>query len=130
MTIDQMTVFEFLEIMARNKEYYPAFAALPEKQKRLIANGNIVTGVAETYREDDKIIGVGGIRHLGIGEGWFITPPENRTPALLRLVARNFKRIRDEKNLWRIFAESNISETFLKHLDFKPEPGTHAWVRT
>ena len=141
MNIKQMTESDFLTIMAENAEVYPAFHALPKEQKRAMAKGNIVTGVAETYREDGEIVGVGGIRHIGIGEAWFLTLPKNRgkkfaicpeteaTIKLLRDVSENFIRVRDEQGLWRVFAESKISENFLKHLGFKPEPGTYAWVR-
>ena len=131
MNIDQMTIEDFIEIMAQNAEIYPEFDALPDEQKRLIANGNIVTGTAETFREDDgTIYGVGGIRHNGIGECWFINPPEARRhpKKLLRVVRATFDRIREEKQLWRVFAESKISETFLKHCSFKPEPGTYVWT--
>ena len=130
MTITKMQISEFLEIMEANAEFYPGFAALPDEQKRLVANGNIATGTAEAISEDGEIIWVGGIRHIGIGEAWCISPPKNRTPSCLRLVKRHLERIRDEQGLWRVFAESKISEKFLKHLGFKPEPGTHVWVRT
>jgi hypothetical protein len=128
MKIEPMQIDDFLQIMRMNAEIYPEFAALPEEQKRLMANGNIVTGVAETYWQAGEIFGVGGIRHIGIGEGWMITPPGNRTPSLLRIVAQNFQKIREEQGLWRVYAESKISENFLKHLGFNPEPGTHVWA--
>lgn len=128
MTIDKMTIEDFLQVMAQNAEVYPEFASLPDEQKRLMANGNIVTGTAQTFREDGEIIGVGGIRHIGIGEGWCISSPENRRPSVLRLVARNFKRIRDEKQLWRIFASSKISENFLQHLGFVKNEDFHVWT--
>ena len=38
---------------------------------------------------------------------------------LFQFVADEFKRVRKEKNLWRIFAESKISERFLHHLGFE-----------
>ena len=132
MKTSQMTIDDFITVMAQNAEIYPEFAALPEEQKRLTANGNIVTGMAETFREDGKIVGVGGIRHIGIAEAWFITPPAIRSKPLklLRQVRKSFEQIRTDEGLWRIFAESKISENFLKHLGFVKDDGIHIWTRT
>ncbi len=126
-----MQVDDFLHVMMQNAHIYPEFHALPDEQKRLIANGNIVTGTAETYREDGEIYCVGGIRHIGIGECWFITPPAARThpKKLLRVVRATFERIRENEGLWRVYAESKISENFLRHFGFHAEPGMHVWVR-
>jgi len=130
MTTDPMTVEDFLEVMAANAEVYTEFAALPDEQKRLMANGNIATGTAETFREDGKIVGVGGIRHIGIGESWFITPPAIRKKPLklLRQVRKSLEQIRTDKQLWRIFAASKISENFLKHLGFAKNEDFHVWT--
>ena len=132
MKIDPMQIDDFLQVMSQNVERYPGFAALPEEQKRLVANGNIVTGTAETFREDGEIYGVGGIRYIGIGECWFINPPEARRhpKKLLKLARATFARIRAEQGLWRGFAESKISETFLKHCGFVKDEGMHVWTRT
>ena len=120
MTRQPMQIEEFLLVMGRNAAIYPEFAALPEQQKRLIAHVNICTGTAESFfDEEGRLFGVGGIRYLGLGEGWFITNPEYRTPALLRLVTENFTRIIHDKNLWRVFAETRISPNFLRHLNFE-----------
>ncbi len=130
MKTSQMTIDDFITVMAQNAEIYPEFAALPEEQKRLTANGNIVTGMAETFREDGKIYGVGGIRYKGIGECWFMTPPEVRThpKKLLRVVRATFDRIRADQELWRVFAESKISENFLAHCGFVKDDGVHIWT--
>jgi len=130
MTTDPMTVEDFLEVMAANAEVYTEFAALPDEQKRLMANGNIATGTAETFREDGKIVGVGGIRHIGIAEAWFITPPAIRKKPLklLRQVRKSLEQIRTDKQLWRIFAASKISENFLKHLGFAKNEDFHVWT--
>ncbi len=131
MKTDPMAIEDFLEVMAQNAEIYPEFAALPEEQRRLIANGNIQTGTAETFREDGKIVGVGGIRHIGIGEAWCITPPTIRDQPvrLLRQVKKSFDQIRNDKELWRIFAESKISENFLQHIGFVKNEGFHVYTR-
>lgn len=131
MTSTDMKISEFLQIMEMNADVYPEFAALPEEQKRLIANGNIVTGTAQTFREDGRIVGVGGIRYKGIGEAWCISPPALRDQPLrlLRQVRKSFEQIRDDKELWRVFAESKLSETFLRHLGFVKNEGIHIWTK-
>ena len=130
MKIDQMTIEDFLHVMLQNAEIYPEFAALSDEHKRLFANSNIVTGTAETYREDGEIYCVGGIRHIGIGECWFITPPAARTHPknLLRVVRATFERIREDEQLWRVYAESKISENFLSHFGFHSKPKTYVWT--
>lgn len=126
-----MEISEFLEVMEANKGIWKEYDELPEEQKRFLAHVNICTGVAETYYDDDgELFGVGGIRFVGLGEAWLITLPNKRKPYLLRTAAENFKRIRDSKNLWRIFAESKVSEHFLQHLGFKKQDGMHIYTRT
>ena len=126
-----MKVDDFLLVMKRNRGIYPEFEALPEEQKRYLANLNICTGTAETFLDEEgEIIGVGGVRYLGIGEAWFITLPGKRRPFMLRTVLENFTRIRDSKNLWRIYAESRISNLFLEHLEFNEQKGIYIWTRS
>lgn len=128
-----MTIEDFLQMLAANAQTYPEFASLPEDKKRYLAWVNINTGVAESYWDGDQLVGVGGIRFVGIGEGWLITTPHIRNERkffLLRTAKKAFEHIRDSKNLWRVFATSRISTNFLRHLSFKPEPEVHVWMRT
>ncbi len=129
-----MEINDFLTIMAANAEVYPEFAELPDGQKRHLANINILTGTAESYIEDGKLVGVGGIRYVGIGEGWFITLPELRQKnrqglALFKFIEKAFVKTRDELNLWRVFAGSKISTHFLERLGFAKDTSTRVWTR-
>jgi hypothetical protein len=122
---------DMLAVMEQNKGVYPEYDALSDERKMFFANVNIYSGTAETYIDDDgRVAGVGGIRYMGTGEGWFLTMPKYRTQPrrLFTFVAEQFERTRNEKNLWRIFAESKISEVFLKHLGFKKQDGMHIWT--
>lgn len=120
----QMTVEDFILVMKQNSEIYP----YTDKELVEAANLNICTGTAETYVDDGEIVGVGGLRYMGVAEGWFMSIPERRKLKLFQFVVDEFKRVRKEKNLWRIFAESKISERFLFHLGFKHEPQFHTWT--
>jgi len=129
----QMLVEDFLVIMAQNAEVYPEFDKLQDEQKRYLANINIITGEAQSFFEDGRLVAVGGIRYVGLGEAWLISPPkirEERSLSLFRETRRTFISMRDGHNLWRVFAESKISENFLKHLEFKAQSGGHVWTRT
>jgi len=129
----QMTVDDFLTIMDTNPGIYPEWDNLPNDQKRGLAELNITTGSAQSYFEDDVLIGVGGIRFVGVGEAWMITRPETRSKKALTLfktVQKLLAKTIEDNNLWRVFAASKISENFLKHLGFKAEPETFCWTRT
>ena len=106
---------------------------LTEEQKRYLANVNIITGTAESFYENGRLVGVGGIRHIGVGEAWMITPPDvrgKRSLSLFRKTKETFTKTRDDLNLWRCFAESKISDNFLNHLGFEPNPKGLVWTRT
>ena len=121
-----------LLVMEQNKELYPEYDALPFDQKEYWAYLNGNTGTAETFLDDDgKVAGVGGIRYIGIGEAWLLTLPEIRQNALwfYRRAKSHYMAMRDSKHLWRIFAETRISETFLKHLGFNRQNGMHVWTK-
>ena len=131
--IRQMTPEDFLIIMKMNAHIYRDFDELSYEHKKYIANLNIITGEAQSFFEDGKLVGVGGIKYIGIGEGWLITPPEIREQnglSLFKETHKFFIKTRDDKNLWRVFAETSISENFLKRLDFKPHPHGLVWTRT
>jgi hypothetical protein len=128
-----MKIEDFLLIMEQNAGVYPWYDNLVDEQKRCVANMNIITGTAESFFEDGQLVGVGGIRFAGIGEAWMIVPPDirdKRKLSLLRETKNTFIRTRDEKNLWRCFAESKISDNFLKHIGFEPNPKGLVWTRT
>ena len=126
-----MNIEEFLAIMKLNADIYVEFENLSLDAKKYVANINIMTGTAQTYFEDGVLIGAGGIRYVGVGEGWMITPPQMRYDKKILLLKRArqcFERTRIDKNLWRIFAETRISETFLEHLGFVKSENTHVWT--
>jgi len=128
-----MLIEDFMLIMEMNAELFPEYHAMPVDQKRYLANINIITGTAQSIFEDGKLFAVGGIRYVGIGEAWMITPPEVRESknlSLLRRSRQTFISDRDDHNLWRVFADNSISDNFLKHLQFVPNPQGHVWTRT
>ena len=128
-----MPVDDLLLLMEQNASIYHEFAALEAEQKRQVANLNILTGTAESFFEDGRLVGVGGIRYVGLGDAWLITPPDirNRGLSLLREARRVFTETCDEHNLRRVVATSKISETFLKHLGFmEPDNKILVWDRT
>jgi hypothetical protein len=123
-----MTVQDFTHVMEKNRDMYPEFHLMSFKEKFAIANDHIERGVAESYLgKHGEVIGVGGIDFVGVGEGWFISLPEQRTSSLLRTVKEQFNRIRKAKNLVKIYATSRISENFLKHLGFKKHNSVHIY---
>jgi len=128
-----MQVDEFIAVMMANKTVYPEFATASPETQFLMANINTRTGTAISYFEDGKLVGMGGIRYLGLGEAWMITPPEireHRGLSLFKAAKFNFEKQRDELKLWRVFAETKISDNFLKHLDFVKLDRGFVWNRT
>lgn len=126
-----MTVEDFMQIMAANAAIYPEYDSLAYEAKEYVAKLNIMTGTAVAYLEDGELLGIGGIRYVGIGEGWFITKPEIREERkflMFRTVKKDFEKTRKRKNLWRVFAESRISTNMLKHLGFKESEHSHVWT--
>ena len=125
-----MKVEEMLLIMEQNLDHYPDYAKMSDEQKKYLANLNVLTGTSESFFLNGRIVAVGGVRYTGLGEAWMITPPATRelSCALLRNTKLNLKRIIEEKNLWRVFATSQISENFLQHCGFVKEPA-HIWTR-
>jgi len=131
-TKEPMTVEDFLAVMQTNAELYPEYASLPEEQKVFIAKLNLITGTAYSYFKDGQFWGVGGIRYMGIGEAWMIGSPQSRkqlTMPEFTFIKQDFQAQRDDKNLWRIFAESRISQVFLRRLGFVQQDGFHVWTR-
>lgn len=128
-----MQIEDFLLVMELNADIYPEFDKLPDEQKRYLANVNIITGTAQSFFDNGRLVGVGGIRYVGLGEAWMITPPKIREKdglVLVKEAQETFIKMRDDKNLWRVFAEDTISETFLKRLGFKEYTNGFVWMRT
>lgn len=131
-TVETMTIEQFLEVMKANAEVFPEFDALLEPQKRFLAEINIASGLAQSYFEDDKLIGVFGLRYVGIGEVWGISIPELRKDKKLTLfkTAREaFNKAVKELNLWRCFAKPTLSEKFLSLLGFNESETMMTWSR-
>lgn len=126
-----MDVEDMLYVMEQNLQYYPEYAKLTREQKVMLALVNIRSGIAESYYSDGKLIGVGGIRHIGIGEAWIMPTTQLRRNKffLVKMVLENFERIRNDRHLWRIFATSQISEKFLKVCGFDSIGAAHVWTR-
>jgi len=127
-----MTIEDFITVMLANKEQYPEFAILTRPQQEFLANLNIITGVSESCYEDGKLIGVSGMRYIGIGEIWGMCLPEIRNDKkflMLKQAKKDFVKIRDELNLWRVFADSTLSDNFLKHLGFNKSSSNLIWTK-
>jgi len=127
-----MTVEDMLVILEDNARLYPEFADLMPEQKKLICEMNILSGTAESFLSEGKLLAVGGIKYVGIGEAWmlpFSHIRDNLKLSLLRHTRKNFKRICNDKNLWRVFATSQVSENFLEHCGFEKIPTGHVWTK-
>lgn len=132
MEVRPMEIRDFLLVMELNADVYPEFARLPDEQKKCLANVNITTGTAQSFFEDGKLVAVGGIRFIGIGEAWLLTPPKirkDRTLSLLKETRKTFIKTRDKHNLRRVYATSRISENFLSHLGFETHPQGFVWTK-
>ncbi len=112
--------------MTEIKPYNPddAIKLCGDESKREAANLNQVAGGDKgsfTLFLDKKPIACGGIRIYGVGELWMITNDENRK-AHIHSIYRASKGQIDlmirENHLWRIMAERNESDAWLKHLGF------------
>jgi hypothetical protein len=127
-----MTVDDYLLVMEQNIEVYPEWDTYSDEQKKHAAEVHISKGTAQSFFEDGRLVGVGGITFIGIGEAWLITPPHirhHRAKSLVREARRVFRRNRDDNKLWRIFATSRISPKFLERLGFGRLPRVFCWMR-
>ncbi len=128
-----MQAEDMLSVMADNADLFPEFAILSPEQKRNFVNINILTGQAQSYFENGKLMCVGGIRSEGVGEAWMITPSSIRAERGLELfndTKEYYKQMRDSQGFWRVFAENSISKVFLKRLGFEKHPEGFLWTRT
>ncbi len=136
-----MTTEEFLEVMADNADLFPEFAALPQQQQEAMANTNIVTGPAQAFRDTNgRLVGVGGIRIIGVAEAWLITPKDIRShpdyqkrkqqfAEFLKVSKDTFKKMCDENRLWRVFARGTLSMSFLEQFGFERIDKIMVWSR-
>ena len=119
---EPMKTGDFVKVMRPNESIYPAYASLSEGTKYKIGLLNQTAGTADSFFDGDRLIGVGGIRLMGLAEAWMISIPEIRD-AQPKLLFSKAKAVMDAtiraNNLWRIFASSRISENFLEHLGFE-----------
>ena len=119
-----MTIDDFLTLMEANKEIYKEFDALNTNHKQELAQLRVGTGTAQGYYDGDKLVAVGGIQYIGLGEAWLVTVPKIKTDMKKTLLREARNTLREDKKklkLWRVFASSKISENFLKHLGFHKE---------
>jgi len=117
----QMTVEDFLSIMAANAGVQPEYDSLSDEAKRGCAIVNIQLGTAQSFYEDGKLIGAFGVRFICLGEAWGLSIPEirkDRKHFLFKEVKKAFEAVVLEKNLLRVFAVPTLSENFLEHLRF------------
>lgn len=125
---DEMTPSDFLKVMDANPGIYPEYDALPIEKRLDLARFYMTVGRCRSYFKDGQLVGVGGIRDVGVGEGWFLTVPDCRVLDMFNYVVEHFEKQRE--GFWRVFAESRLSERFLHHLGFEKQEGMHVWTLT
>jgi hypothetical protein len=94
-----------------------------DESKRPQANLNQSAGPAYSFYEDKKLICCGGVRIYGVGEAWLLTTDENRrnhAKTIMRVSKEQLDKVIRENSLWRLWAETKVSENFLEHLGFEP----------
>jgi len=85
---------------------------------------NQISGPAYTAVDDDRILGCGGIRVLGVGEVWALYSEEAKAKKKDLLVHTRYwlDRMMREKSLYRLWSECPEplpNQNFLKHMDFR-----------
>ncbi len=92
-----------------------------DRSKIGIANHNQVAGPGFTVLEDGKPIASGGIRTFGVGAAWFVFGKEAKEKHL-KMIIKNAREKLDEmqreNELCEVFALSEDTDTWLKHLGF------------
>lgn len=82
---------------------------------------NQVAGPAFSLFSDRKPIACGGVRIYGVGEMWMISNDENRKNhirEIMRASKEQIDKMIRENHLWRVMAERNEADAWLKHLGF------------
>ena len=105
------------------KAYNPedAIKLCGDESKRPEANLNQSAGSAYSLFLDKELIACGGVRIYGVGEMWLVTNDECRKKhikTILRASREQIDLMVRENSLWRLLAETEISENFLEHLGF------------
>lgn len=93
-----------------------------DESKRAQANLNQLAGPAFTLFLDRKPIACGGVRIYGVGETWMLTNNENRKnhiKEILRASKEQIDKMIHKNSLWRIMAERNEADAWLRHLGFR-----------
>ena len=108
------------------KGYHPkdAIAICGDETKWPQANLNQSSGPAFSLFEDGTLLGCGGVRVYGVGEPWCMFTKEARTnkkTTILKATKQQLDIMCREHKLWRLFAETTVSESFLEHLGFKKQ---------
>lgn len=106
------------------KPYDPedAIKLCGDESKRPQANLNQSAGPAFSLFKDKKIIACGGVRIWGLGEMWMLTTDEYRKKhikSIMRATKEQIDLMVRENHLWRLMAERNEADAWLKHLGFK-----------
>lgn len=106
------------------KPYDPndAIKLCGDESKRDAANLNQSAGPAFSLFLDKKIIACGGVRIYGLGEMWMLTTDEYRKKhikSIMRATKEQIDLMVRENHLWRLMAERNEADAWLKHLGFK-----------
>ncbi len=104
------------------KKYHPDDAVyLSDESKRAAAHLNQVAGPAITLFKEKKPIMCGGVRIYGVGEFWMLTNDEGRKNHIREIFRASKEQIElfiRENHLWRVVAERNEADAWLKKLGF------------
>ena len=118
-----MTIDDYMNILDANAEVYPEVAILSDEHRRIVAELNVNSGASQAAYIDGRLVAIGGIRYVGLGEAWMASVPEmteSHKKSIFRWSGKTLLRMKKQHHLWRIFAESRINGNFLKHLKFEP----------
>ena len=113
--------------MSEIKPFIPADAVKITGDKTCLpaAELNLASGPGFTIFDGKKILACGGVRIYGIGEAWFLMAPgnEGRIKSIMRQTRETLEGIQRDRELYKIYAENIVSETFIKHLGFEKKNG-------
>ena len=106
------------------KPYDPddAIKLCGDESKRDAANLNQSAGPAFSLFLDKKVIACGGVRIYGIAELWMLTNNEYRKKYIKEILRASKEQVDSmirENHLWRVMAERNEADAWLKHLGFE-----------
>lgn len=93
-----------------------------DRTRASIANHNCVAGPGYTVLVDGKPIACGGIRVHGCGVAWFAFSKEaekEHLKTIIREAKKKLEEMQRENELCEVFAVSEDTDTWLKHLGFK-----------